>query len=281
MDDISSGILPDLETVKEIIKDVGQTALSAPTQGAPTVAGHETKQMDTKPEDLFDTLQPEQEQPRSRPVLVIPSEEVTVPVVIDAVDVSFNISRAIYFSFEAVDPAAGWSLTVEDCDVPFFMLGISGVILGAALLGRPYAARFLDPEWIENTFLTIERSGVLAVVTARLWLPTSLLRLAKEEIARQDVFRLRKDVFASAHLLAIEMMPAEKIERHFEPYYGEYHKSQDPTLPGPLPVKFSKEETAAFQQWTQLQIEQAAAHYREQVDSQAALNHVESHLEPF
>jgi len=210
--------------------------------------------------------------------------QLTVPVVIDAVHESPNISRAVYFCFEAVEPAADWSLTIGDLRVPFFMLGVSGVILGAGFPNLPFPAGvlpFQSPEYIENTFLTIEQTGVLAVVTTRLWLPNTLLRLAKEDVARQDVFRLRRDVFGSAHLLAREMMPAEKIERHFEPYCGEYHKSQEPTPPGQAPVTFSKEETAAFQHWTRLQMEQAAAHYREQVDSQSALNRVEAHYDLF
>jgi hypothetical protein len=210
--------------------------------------------------------------------------QLTVPVVIDAADVPTNITRAIYFSFEAVEPADGWSLNIGNLRVPFFMLGISGVIQGAVLpeSGVPAGILpFLSPEFIESTFFVIERTGALAVVTARLWFPTAFLRMAKQDVARQDVFRIRRDVFATAHRITREVMQGDNIERYFAPYGDEYLKSQDIHSPESFPVVFSREETVAFQQWTNRQIEQAAEHYREQIDSGTALSYIENYSEPF
>jgi hypothetical protein len=170
--------------------------------------------------------------------------------------------RCIYFSFEAAEPAAYWTLTLSGQAIPFFLLHLSGIIFAPVYLANVSpnnTGEFLSPEDITRTFDMVERNQNLLVETARIYLPTWFIRAAsKENFPKlQDVLRVRHDLFTRLFEHARGKLPEAKYRDELRRYA---HEFEDQNANREWPLSMSPKETLAFQRWSHDQ--SAEAHHQ-------------------
>lgn len=172
----------------------------------------------------------------------------SVPVIIDDIKNydGFQMSRCSYFSIECDAPTTGWSLTLEKRDIPFYLLGISGVIW------KPFGKDkiFHNVKLIEETFDAIEKDPSLFVDTNDIWLPNFLFEGKSHE--RKMVYRVSNRVFLEAYEFRQERISEKRFLENCRKF------SDD--------VEFSEQETASFSSWTAKQIEEAKTRFPKDKD---------------
>src|SRR5438128_569735 len=95
----------------------------------------------------------------------------TIPIVIDdpageGISGPDRLIRCVYLAIDAVQAAPGWNLGLGDLRIPFFMLGLSGIIyMPAQLAGSAPSPEFRNADDVERTFTAVEESGNLLVET--------------------------------------------------------------------------------------------------------------------
>jgi hypothetical protein len=122
-----------------------------------------------------------------------PNIKDTVPVLIDSVKdlEGFKMARCMYFSIECDTPSTGWQLELESGDLPFLMLGLSGIIT------RPVKGHnFKSVEDIETLFESIEMHENLFIDINDIWLPLIVLQ---DNVKRSSVYRIPFELFNIAY----------------------------------------------------------------------------------
>jgi hypothetical protein len=104
---------------------------------------------------------------------------------------SFPLVRCIYMAIENNDPLAGWGITLNGRQMPFLMLGLSGIIQQP--FGTP---QFNSYGVIEDFFARIEKSPGLMLVFQDVWLPPFLF---SSEVELGTIYRIREDLFRIAY----------------------------------------------------------------------------------
>lgn len=174
---------------------------------------------------------------------------VTIPVIVDSVKKfgRFKMSRCSYFSIQCDQPSIEWSLDIQKKNIPFLMVGMSGIIT------RPSvdSSHFDGPGEITGLFETVEADPDLYIDHNDVWLPNHYLidvapaKPLEVPVARYKsltfkpirnfVFRLSQDLFQAAYQYRtgdISRTAFEKMGRSFA-----------------KPVAYSETETIAFIQW--------------------------------
>ncbi len=185
------------------------------------------------------------------------SQELEVPLVADSLardDEDPNrLARCIFFSIVADEPEPGASLVRDGQTIPFLLLGLQG-ILYQPLSG---AAEFTDPDEINKLIEAIEgqtAEGPLTIETGLIWVPTSWLdaaysvlptERADNRAERGDVFRVRLTLFRSLWRFADNRLELGDL-------YSQWSQSGGTETPPPL-LRYSREETRVFGQWTEQQ----------------------------
>lgn len=198
-------------------------------------------------------------------------ESESVPVIIDSVksgvrkivnsqgpgeDSSFRlITRCNYLSVECDLPKPGWALRVGALNLPFLMLGLTGVI------HRPFDGEHFDTlDKIEDLFVRIEDEAGLLVNINDVWLPNFLFDRAGAPQKKGQVYRVDGNLFSAAFLYREGRLA---LGTFLERCHGVNRA-----------VTISEKETAAFTDWHKAQIEHSigqypknkalALHYREE-----------------
>lgn len=167
-----------------------------------------------------------------------------IPVIVDAVkNLDYPITRCVYFTIEAILPEVVGYLSNGDLNIPFLMLGLSGVIC------QPDVSNtlFEDPNQIDTLFDQIENIEGLIVAVSDIFFPTSLLRIDGKEPLRGDVYRVGLELMNMSYLFR-----SERIE--YEEFSSECEKYKEKVKPSTI-------ETKVFRKWSQLQIELSQKNY--------------------
>jgi len=171
-------------------------------------------------------------------------ETFTIPVMADKIDARgpSDFIRATYFSIECDLPSPGWILELEEREIPFFLVGISGIIW------RPIGKRrnFSSSRLISELFEIIEEDPSLFVDVNDIWLPQLLF--AEKKPVRGDVYRIKKDLFVAAYGFRFNQVSEVRFLQSCENLKAA--------------ITFSKGETEAFKKWEALQIKEAKDQYR-------------------
>lgn len=169
----------------------------------------------------------------------------TIPVITDDVKMHkiFDITRLTYFSIECDVPSPNWTLILGDQSIPFYLLGLSGIIW------KPIGESdiFNSPYLIEQLFNTIEENPSLYVDINDIWLPNFLFSNFDNVHKRGSVYRVKEDLFIRAHNYRENRIPAKQ----FQSICKELKDG----------IAFSRDETISFQNWINNQIEKAKKLY--------------------
>ena len=167
----------------------------------------------------------------------------TIPIMIDDIKQykGFDMTRCTYFSIESDIPAGEWILRLKDLEIPFYLIGLSGIITEP--IGEK--TEFDSPHLIDEIFKTIEESPELFVDINDIWLPNFMFKNAPH--VRGSVFRTKEKLFAEAIRFREDKIPTEKFEkscRELKDY-----------------LFYSKKETQVFKEWAIKQINIAKETY--------------------
>ncbi|MDH5573350.1 MAG: hypothetical protein OEY89_16425 [Gammaproteobacteria bacterium] len=176
--------------------------------------------------------------------------DIKIPIIVDSVkDTELcRMTRCTYFTIENSEPAPNWTLRINDMDVGFYMIGLSGVIHSP-----PGDSQFFDtPEKYNQLFDAIERNGTLYVEMNDIWLPNELFPENSKRLPRRgDVFRIGSDLFNLAYVLKDEANSYEILFDRFN------------QLDIPQVLVFSEEETQGLLYWNEMQIKVNKGLYHE------------------
>jgi len=167
----------------------------------------------------------------------------TIPIMIDDIKQykGFDMTRCTYFSIESDIPAGEWILRLKDLEIPFYLIGLSGIITEP--IGDK--AEFDSPHLIDEIFKTIEESPELFVDINDIWLPNFMFKGFPH--VRGSVFRTKEKLFAEAIRFREDKIPTERFEkscRELKDY-----------------LFYSKKETQSFKDWATHQINTAIETY--------------------
>ena len=160
----------------------------------------------------------------------------SIPIMIDSIKKykDFSMSRCTYFTVESDTPSPNWIINLEHLRIPFYLLGISGIIwkpLGDQLT-------FKSPDLVDELFEAIERIPELYVDINDIWLPNFLFRPGSPK--RGNVYRVAEKLFAEAYRYRQDQIQQKK----FLLYCEEAIRL----------ISFSGIETKSFHEWEMNQI---------------------------
>lgn len=187
-------------------------------------------------------------EPVDVPVIIdsvkLPRKNVTSPGGLRAESDLRSITRCNYLSVECDSPKPGWSVRIGGLDLPFLMLGLTGVI------HRPFGDEQFDiPAKIESLFLSVEQMGGLLVNINDVWLPNFLFERSGATPSKGMVFRVHRDLFETAFLYREGCLA-----------HGTFLERCH-SLSRREAVIISKKETEAFSIWHKEQISNAVHQY--------------------
>jgi hypothetical protein len=162
------------------------------------------------------------------------SPTLDVPVLVETTSRPFfPMVRCHYLAVEYDDPRPGWSLTIAGIQMPFLMLGLTGVVL------QPFGAeRFTNNGLIRRLFESVEQEGL--VNFEDIWLPDFLFS-ALPHVG--DVYRVGIKLFSLAFAYRDSRISQEEFEAPCKELQDE--------------ISFSEDETMAFRSWTVEEISRA------------------------
>ena len=184
-----------------------------------------------------------------------------VPVVVDDVKriPDFRMTRFIYFSVACDEPAPGWTLTLRELELPFLLLGLSGIVLSPP----GDRSEFLEPADFDSLVDMIEKHAHLYLDINDIWLPND--SLPADRAIRGAVYRIGQELFADAFEFRNDLVSDKAFSA-----ISKDRREQ---------VSYSEQETRAFRLWTQQQIAGAKANYEEK-ESEFALVYDEDEAWP-
>jgi len=172
----------------------------------------------------------------------------SIPIMIDDVkDVEeFKMTRCTFFNIESDLPSGDWILELKDCNIPYFSVGLSGIITGA-LGDNPI---FESSESVDELFKAIEDNDELFIDINDIWLPNFLFEDTLHN--RGDVYRIKEKLFIEASRFREDKISKEAFEKSC-------YEMKDL-------LAFSEIETEAFKAWSKNQIETAKARFPKNPD---------------
>lgn len=190
--------------------------------------------------------------------LIQNNEKLDVPVMVDSVkDLIPPVTRCVYFTIESVLPESASFLRIDDIDVPFFMLGLSGVICQPD--GR--TSRFTDPDQIDNLFNLIESVSGLVVGISDILLPTDVFFKEADLPKRGEVYRIEHEL-----MQVFYMFRSERID--YDRFYQECSTRKEM-------IEISDEETIAFKKWSEQHVALAKKAHDSLIAEKMALESME------
>ena len=171
----------------------------------------------------------------------------SIPIIIDDVKRygNFRMTRCTYFTIECDTLSPEWILELGELGIPFYPLGLSGIIW------KPIGDKdiFDSIDLIDELFDAIEKNPSLYVDTNEIWLPNFLFRHPSNTTChkRGSVYRVENDLFRTAYFFTSDRIP----ERDFL-------KTCEKNIER---IRYSEEETKSFSEWEQTQISRAKQTY--------------------
>lgn len=176
---------------------------------------------------------------------------ISIPLIIEDVKLfgGVTVLRCIYFSIESDDPSPGWTLYLSRVRLPFFLLGLEGIILTPPLedgTGRP---RFNSASDIRRLYEFVERDKEhrFIISTNPIWLPDVMRISHGSHDPRGTVLRISPELFSAS--LAYDR-GTQSLDSMIEFYLGLRNE-----------VEISQEETQAWAVWNREVIAEAVEHY--------------------
>ena len=167
-----------------------------------------------------------------------------IPVIIDAVkNLEHHITRCVYFTIEAILPEAVGFLSHEGLNVPFWMLGLSGVICQPDDTSK----LFEKPEQIDTLFNQVEDIEGLVVAISDTFFPTSLFNKDETEQLRGSVYRVGLELMSLSFQFRLDHI-------EYKQFVSKCNKLKKNIRP-------STSETDVFQKWSQNQIDRSKENY--------------------
>ncbi len=167
----------------------------------------------------------------------------TIPIIIDDIKRydKFHMSRCTFFSIAYDLPSPDWVLELEDSSIPFFLLGLSGIIW------KPMGKKkvFDSCDSISQLFDKIEEHPELYVDTNDIWLPNRSFKDLPHK--RGFVYRVKVKLFTEALRYREDQISQKQFLASCSGLKGS--------------VSFSKKETDSFRKWTTEQVEEARELY--------------------
>jgi len=167
-----------------------------------------------------------------------------VPIIVDSVKrhPDFQMTRCNYLSVECDSPHPDWLLSIGGERFPFLMLGLMGVVQ------QPFGAPlFSNADQIDDLFRRIEDEGKLLVDIEDIWLPNFLFEGISPTPSAGMVYRVTNLLFT----LALLYREGSQESEAFEVSCRELREG----------LRFSTEETEAFEKWGGKQIVSAIEQY--------------------
>lgn len=171
-------------------------------------------------------------------------DPITIPVIIDDVKKlkKFGMSRCTYFSIQCDTPSPDWTVSIQNIQISFFMMGISGIIYSPA----DSSDRFDHPDKFEKIFEIIESHENLYIDINDIWIPNRFFIIGKQK--RGSVYRLPQDVFSVALAFRENTASLKDLDKAC----GKHPKG----------AIFQDDETRSFSIWSQIQIDDAKSFYK-------------------
>jgi hypothetical protein len=148
--------------------------------------------------------------------------------------------RCSYFTIECDIPIPDWTLTLKNSKIPFFVIGLSGIVFRP--LGNEYI--FETQKLITDFFRSVEKNKDLFIDSNYIWIPDFLFDF---ELKRGDVYRLTDLLFIAAYKF-------RKGKINQRPYLAFCQDSKKLSI-------YSAKETSAFRQWQKQIIDTARRQY--------------------
>jgi hypothetical protein len=158
-----------------------------------------------------------------------------IPVLVETLGrSSFPMVRCLYIAIEFDTPSNQWSLGIAGQSFPFLMLGLTGVVQA------PLGANSFNNPGIIGKFIDTVESAEGMVLFEDIWLPSELFT---DDVSEGNVYRVGVDLFRHAFSFRDGRSNEEKFRFAAREFHGQ--------------IRFSEEETAAFQKWSAGTIERA------------------------
>jgi hypothetical protein len=172
---------------------------------------------------------------------------ISIPLLIDDVKNyhNFKMARCTYFSIQCDVPSPNWQLGLGRLVVPFFLVGLSGIIF------KPLGNRviFSSHQLIEDLFNVIEEHPSFFIDTNDIWMPNNIFFNSP---MRGQVYRVDYKLFMEAYLFREEKISKDKFIGLCEEMKGN--------------IRYSEEETVSFKHWGELQIKEAKHLYPKNIE---------------
>lgn len=187
--------------------------------------------------------------------------ENSIPVILDDIKnyEDFDMSRCTYFTIESDVPLPNWVLELGNLRIPFYLLGISGIILQP--IGNDNI--FKSSDLIDKLFDTIESVPGLYIDTNDIWLPNFLF--ANLPHKRGSVYRIKEKLFLETYRYRYDKIS----EKRFYMLCEELSASID----------YSHIETNAFKEWEKGKIEEAIRLYPKNRESELKWSQMNNHTD--
>ena len=171
-------------------------------------------------------------------------DQITIPIIIDDVKKleKFDMSRCTYFSIQCDTPSPNWTLNIQNINISFLMMGLSGIIYSPA----DNSDRFNHPDKFEKIFDIVESRADLYVDINDIWIPNLFFTIGEQK--RGSVYRIPLDVFSVALAFRENTASLDDLVNTC----GHYPKG----------AFFQDDETWAFSMWSKMQIDEAKKIYR-------------------
>lgn len=178
-----------------------------------------------------------------------------IPIISDVVRNidGYKMVRCSYFTIQSDEPLFNCSLKIGNLNYPILLLNLEAIILGSP--NNPF--EFKNMVDINEMYEFIEEGDLLFVDINDIWIPIEWF--GEIEIKQGMVFRIPGERFSICWRLRHDKISIEEM------FSKENIKDKDVKINflHEPPVRFSEKETQAFNQWTNLQIEQSRKRYEE------------------
>ena len=156
-----------------------------------------------------------------------------LPIMMDS-RIGDSLIRCNYLCIENDRPKGGWSIGIGGLSMPFFMLGLLGIIY------RPFGGQEFDsPTQIDELYQRIEDGAGLSISVEDVWLPNFLFLRTP---TMGDVYRVNDDLFASAILWRQGRLSERQLIEQSEFLFPN------------LRCRYSERETPTFREWVKKQM---------------------------
>ncbi len=171
---------------------------------------------------------------------------VKIPIIYDTIRNIDNhkMLRCNYFSVQTDEPLPNWHLGINNESYPILLLNLEAIIIGA-----PKSPElFRNPLDIDDMYNSIEENTDLFVDINDIWIPQDWFKLGN--FIPGSVFRISQKLFTSCWKYRNDQIDVNE-------FISSFNEKEDGI------ISFSEDESAVYNEWTKLQIQQSQEIYRQ------------------